>query len=258
MNEDNGVTWEPVERTHVTRLVAERLISMIRDGHYKAGDRLPSQRELVEKLKVSRPTLREALSGLRMLGYIEARSGTGYFAREMQPSEVLDLSVVSVLVSEETIRYLYEARAVIDTQLAELAAVRATEAEIAYMADHLQESERLGLDMSLESIQQGFHFHQLVAEAAHNPILAQIESTLLELCVRCGPRLFGQPLTPGRSVRTHRQILEAIRSRDRATARQAALEDLYQYLRDLSVPIPGETQTSQASKDGERQTSEVS
>jgi DNA-binding FadR family transcriptional regulator len=236
-----------VERTHVTRLVAERLISMIRDGHYKAGDRLPSQRELVEKLKVSRPTLREALSGLKMLGYLEARPGAGYYTREMQPSEVLDLSVVSVLVSEETIRLLYEARAILDTQLAELAAVRATDTEIARMTDHLQESERLGLDTSLESIRQGFHFHQLVAEATHNPILAQIESTLLELCVRCGPRLFDQPLTPGGSVRTHRQLLEAIRSRDRAAARQAALEDLYQYLRDLSVPIPSEAQTSEVS-----------
>jgi GntR family transcriptional repressor for pyruvate dehydrogenase complex len=257
MNQADGVTWEPVERTHVARLVAERLISMIRDGHYKAGDRLPSQRELVEKLKVSRPTLREALSGLQMLGYLEARSGAGYYAREMQPSEVLDFSVVSVLVSEETIRFLYEARAIIDTQLAELAAVRATEAEMAHMADHIQECERLGSDSSFESIRQGFLFHQLVAEAAHNPILAQIESTLLDLCGRCGPRLFSQPLTPGGSVTTHGQILGAIRSRDRAAARRAALEDLHLYLSDLSVPIPGEAQIAEISKDDWLQTSKV-
>ena len=66
----------------VTEMVADRIVSMIRDGTLKPGDKLPSQKELEQILQVSRPSLREALTGLIVLDYIEARAGQGYFVKE--------------------------------------------------------------------------------------------------------------------------------------------------------------------------------
>jgi DNA-binding FadR family transcriptional regulator len=161
----------------MTEVVAESILSLIREGHLKPGDRLPSQKQLVRMLKVSRPTLREALTGLTMLGYIEVRAGQGYYVREMQSGEILDFSVVSALVNDDTVSLLYEARAVIETTLTQLAVVRAGVKDIARLYACLEKMEKAIVSGDAYAVAGGLDFHQLVADATHNVFLSQIENT---------------------------------------------------------------------------------
>ena len=143
----SGISLNSVERKPITEIVAESILSLIRDGQLKPGDKLPSQKDLVQMLKVSQPTLREALTGLTMLGYIESRAGQGYFVREMGCEEILDFSVVSALVNDETISQLYEARIVTETLLIQVAIHRADEEDIERM--------RACVEMMEDAIGQG-------------------------------------------------------------------------------------------------------
>jgi len=61
--------------------VAEQIMSAIEQGEYQIGDKLPSERAIAEQMKVSRNSVREALSALQKLGAIESRAGTGTYIR---------------------------------------------------------------------------------------------------------------------------------------------------------------------------------
>jgi len=233
-----SISLNSVERAPMTEVVAESILSLIRDGHLKPGDRLPSQRELVRMLKVSRPTLREALTGLTMLGYIEARAGQGYYVREMRSNEILDFSVVSALVSDETISLLYEARAVTETALTRLAVLRADAKDIARLYACLEKMEKAIVSGDAFAVSGGLDFHQLVADATHNVFLSQIESTLLGLFREHLPRIYTDPPCYEKNVEPHLRLLQRIEARDVEGAAKLAYEHIQEFANEMGIDIP--------------------
>jgi DNA-binding FadR family transcriptional regulator len=230
-----SILLKPVERASVTEVVAESILSLIRDGHLKPGDRLPSQKQLVQMLKVSLPTLREALTGLTMLGYIEVQPGQGYFVREMRSDEILDFSVVSALVNDETITLLYEARAVIETALTQVAAARAEPEDIARMRSCIERMEEAAITGDPYAITGGLDFHQLIADATHNVFLSQIESTLLGFFREYLPRI---PLyTRSKDAEPHLRILERIEAGDTEGAAKLAYEHIRDFAKRIGIEI---------------------
>src|SRR5581483_11761573 len=77
-----GVPLEAVEARRLYRQVADQLRSLIERGEYAVGSRLPTERELAEQLKVSRPTVREALIALEVEGRVRIRVGSGIYVTE--------------------------------------------------------------------------------------------------------------------------------------------------------------------------------
>jgi DNA-binding FadR family transcriptional regulator len=81
------LTKDMAENVKLYRRIADSIADAIEGGQYKLGDRLPTERELAEQFGVSRPTLREAMIALEMLGMIEARHGLGiYVTGDVRPS----------------------------------------------------------------------------------------------------------------------------------------------------------------------------
>jgi len=222
----------------MTEVVAESILSLIRDGHLKPGDRLPSQKQLVQMLKVSRPTLREALAGLTMLGYIEVRAGQGYYVREMRSNEILDFSIVSALVNDETIGLLYEARVVIETALTKLAVLRADDEDIARIHAYLEKVEKAIITGDAFAIAGGLDFHQLVADATHNVFLSQIESTLLGFFREYLPRIYTDPPSYEKNVEPHLRLLQKIEARDVEGATRLAYEHIRDFAGEIGIEIP--------------------
>ena len=77
MSEDafSQIKKQPVRREGLAEKVLHRILGLIRSGNLKAGDKLPSERNLMEIFAVSRPPIREALSALSILGVVESRHG---------------------------------------------------------------------------------------------------------------------------------------------------------------------------------------
>ena len=80
----------PVKSTKIYEMVMEQIKDIVKKGELKSGDKLPSERDLCEKLEVSRASIREALRALQMLGLIESKHGEGNFINENIENSLLE------------------------------------------------------------------------------------------------------------------------------------------------------------------------
>jgi GntR family transcriptional repressor for pyruvate dehydrogenase complex len=233
MEFDRFNSLKPIERVPLPEAVAQRILSYISEGQLKVGDKLPSQKELGDMLKISRPSLREALSGLIMMGYIEARAGQGYFLRKASKELRTDLPTTVEFGGEDRLRNLFEARGKIEGVIAELAAKRATTEDINTLYMDVREIEKEV--PSAGALEKGLDFHQLVAEAAHNPVLAQIERNLLALFWEIVPGVYSDAPSYERDVATHLAIVQCIDARNEEGARIAAVEHIRVFAAEIGI-----------------------
>jgi len=170
---------QPVHRRQITKATIDRLLSMIRDGYWLPGERLPAQRELAEALGVGMSTLREALQSLQTMGILDMRHGEGTFISS-QPHDMYDRLVeMSLAMGETDLQMLFEAREILETGFAFHAATRATDEQIDTLFDILEkEHEAIETGMLEDGHNLDLSFHQLIAKMANNKFLAQIDDTL--------------------------------------------------------------------------------
>src|SRR3954464_11801693 len=119
---------KPVEKQRVAEEIAEQLRSLILNGQYPPGSKLPPERELSKRLRVNRASLREALKKLEHLGLVRIRQGDG--TRVQNFMETGGIELVQHLLplgggKPELIRDLLEFRRIFGRELARLAAARA-------------------------------------------------------------------------------------------------------------------------------------
>lgn len=216
-------------------LVSRQIEAMILDGRLKAGGRLPSERRLVDRLKVSRNTLREALKALRTRGVIESRRGSGHYVcnfREMQPQlqRMEPGSPLQQLLQShpQTLESLLEVRRLLEGEAAYLAAQRATHddlAELKTVYDALVD-EQPEQDNAAAHAERDMRFHRAVYAAAHNPILLlalnSIRDLMMSFVFNTADRLYFQGAIKSQLRTQHRRIYRAIEQRDPAAARRAA------------------------------------
>jgi len=206
------------------RKIADTVADAIEAGQYRIGDRLPTERELAEQFGVSRPTLREAMIALEMLGMIEARHGLGIYVtgnvRPVTPSPDMDFEIGAF--------ELIEARRLFEGEAAALAATSITDAQIAELEAlllrmHEEEEEIRGEEADRE-------FHLTIARATGNgAIIATIENlwdwrNRSPLARNILTRARGMGLEP--RIVEHRRVVDALKARDPAAARQAMRDHL--------------------------------
>jgi GntR family transcriptional regulator, transcriptional repressor for pyruvate dehydrogenase complex len=209
---------QPVHRRQITKATIDRLLSMIRDGYWLPGNRLPAQRELAEALGVGMSTLRESLQSLQTMGILEMRHGEGTFVTS-QPNDMYDhLVEISLAMGETDLQMLFEAREILETGFAFHAATRATDEQIDSLFDILQK-EREAIESGRKEDGHNFDlaFHQLIAEIASNKFLAQIDDTLFNALAEL-IRVLPQTLE---GWHWHYEVALGIRNRDSFQASEA-------------------------------------
>jgi DNA-binding FadR family transcriptional regulator len=211
------------------RRLADSIAAEIEAGKYNVGERLPTERELAEQFGVSRPSLREALIALEMLGMIEARHGLGIYVTRAQ------LPLTAATYDFEIGAFeLIEARRLFEGEAAALAAATIDDEALAELERLLElmsdEDELKGEDADRE-------FHMVIARATGNgAIIATIEN-LWELRNRSAlarnilTRARGAGLQP--RIVEHRRVLDALKAHDPAEARQAMRDHLERVIEHL-------------------------
>jgi GntR family transcriptional repressor for pyruvate dehydrogenase complex len=163
---------EELVRVNLSELIAEKIKNDIQDGIYKPGERLPTHEELCERWKVSRVTLREALKKLDVLKIVEIHQGKGTFVRDIGAEFAKDTFVIQYLLGKDAILTLIEARKVIETSTAGLAAARHDPEGIAILGDLVAKMEGLVVENdSLGYAIIDFQFHKQIGIMAKNPVL---------------------------------------------------------------------------------------
>jgi DNA-binding FadR family transcriptional regulator len=215
------MTKTQVNPVRLPAQIAEHLMERILDGRLQPGARLPTEQKLCETFGVSRNVVREAISRLRSDGLVQARQGVGAFvsATATQPPWHIDLES---LADAEAFRMLFELRAILEIEVAALAAERATAAtldEIERSLEMLRQSDH-GTEASVDA---DIAFHRAVAAAAGNSYVStfvgfvayRIKQSIV--AARRKSDLHEGVLT---TLNEHTTIYEAIRDRDKGRARE--------------------------------------
>jgi GntR family transcriptional repressor for pyruvate dehydrogenase complex len=211
---------QSIEPRRLYRQIAEQIRALIEGGEYSVGSRLPPERDLARQMRVSRPSVREALIALEVEGLVEVRIGSGIYVRRSTGSPAPAAGSESGVGPFELIR----ARRVIEGECAALAAQHARRAQIAALEEAL---DRMEADAAGEAppLEADRLFHLRVAEATGNAALVAVVRSLWE--ERAGA-LFSQlehhfdtPRLWAAALREHRAILEAVASGEPDAARAA-------------------------------------
>jgi GntR family transcriptional repressor for pyruvate dehydrogenase complex len=224
---------QPIQRSPLYEQVVERLRDFIDVEDLKPGDRLMSERELAERLGVSRTSVRQALTVLRVQGLVEIRHGDGVYLIE-PPGQVIPSLALEVANSEVDHPMIWEVREGIEVQAARLAARRRTDADLAAMADALSAMAE-SVDSDGDGVIGDRHFHRAVAQAAHNELLAQLHDQLRDLIDRTSEASLSRPGRPPVSLHEHQEIYEAIERGDE----EAAVELMREHIVESGRRIHG-------------------
>jgi DNA-binding FadR family transcriptional regulator len=209
-----------IEPRRLYRQIAEQIRGLITSGEYASGARLPPERDLAKQLRVSRPSVREALIALEVEGLVEVRVGSGIYIRTPPPGNGAGHGYSQQAGPFELIR----ARRAIEGECAALAAKEGKRAQILAIGDALAQM-REDAKKPAQPLEADRLFHLRIAEATNNGALVQVVKNLWE--ERGSPlftRLehhFDTPKLWATAIREHDGVYEAIRSRDADAARAA-------------------------------------
>jgi len=214
----------PIQKTSSFHSVVFRIEELLRSGTLKPGQKLPPEMQLAEMLEVSRPTVREALKALSLLGFLTSRSGDGTYVAEGGRDLFTRAVYFSSLLGTQDFLGLIEARIAIEPFLAEMAAQRASKAELGRMQDCLVHM-KAALGDTEKYLHHEVSFHDQIVKAACSPILQAILESLRDLLLE-GRRKITSGMTDLRNLEFHTRIYEAVAARNSALARQRMLEHL--------------------------------
>ncbi|MES5925711.1 FadR/GntR family transcriptional regulator [Bacillus cereus group sp. MG9] len=210
--------------------VSEAILTMIKNGTLKPGDKLFPVHQLAEQFQVGRSAVREALSALRAMGLIEMKQGEGTYVRNFDPSSLTKSLNNKLLMKKEDILNLLEVRKVLEVGAVRAAAAKRTEANLQNMKQWLDEmAKSIGDEKAGEKAD--FHFHMGIAESSHNNILLELMNHVSEMIAETIGEsrriiLYGEQTTSERLLEEHQSIYDAVLKQDVELAQQAMLDHL--------------------------------
>ena len=210
-----------IEPRRLYRQIAEQIRGLITSGEYAVGARLPPERDLAKQLRVSRPSVREALIALEVEGLVEVRVGSGIYVHA--PADTVVPSTLNGTPHAGPFE-LIRARKALEGECAALAAREGKRAQVVRIGEALRQMEVDAARMA-QPLDADRLFHLCIAEATNNAALVHMVRALWE--ERGGPLFsklqhhFDTPKSWAAAIREHTAIYEAIRKHDPDAARTA-------------------------------------
>jgi DNA-binding FadR family transcriptional regulator len=203
----------PIPNRRVTQQVQDQLKELILSGAFHPGERLPSERDLMEALGVSRTAIREGLGALQALGLVAIRHGSGVYVSDTFPSSTVPDTLGRMEADPATARDLIEVRLIVEPEITALAASRATEEDLDRLR-HDVEAFRTQLG-SVRRPPTDLQFHVDLCKATHNAPLLTIVQWVVQFYAKSGQ------VPKAKDVLDHERICLAVASRDPEAARDA-------------------------------------
>jgi GntR family transcriptional regulator, transcriptional repressor for pyruvate dehydrogenase complex len=210
--------FEPVRQEPAYRKVAVALLARITDRTLSAGDRLPAEHELARQFGVNRSTVREAMRELESTGVLRRHRGSKLMmVSRPEPEAVADGVSRALALHDVSIRDVWEGLMVLEPPIAEAAARRREEADVAL----IESTVASGLPEHIDAaVRQAADFFRYVGEAAHNRVLVLAHEPLLQLLAPSLRKMIDQVQPArGRIATAQRRILAAVRDGEVDAAR---------------------------------------
>lgn len=185
MNED---LFQPLKKGRLSEEIVEYIKNLIVQGRLKPSDKLPSERDLAERFNVGRPTVREAIRTLELMGLVEVfpgHKGTTIKNPELDTymESLREQMSWMIQIERTTLQQLAEVRDSLETRIALLTAERATENQVREMQSILEDMKVTTNDINAY-LEKGIEFHSVMARATQNPIFFAIWNAFADLIFR--------------------------------------------------------------------------
>jgi GntR family transcriptional regulator, transcriptional repressor for pyruvate dehydrogenase complex len=213
-----------VQRNLAHEVVREQIAARASDGTYPPGSALPSERDLAEEFSVSRNTVRQALNSLQMIGMVIARPGSGVYVNDELPDDSVRRFTQVLFGTDVAARDMMEARALLEPQIAALAAARRTDEDLRGLKIAMEGVSQAdgGLD-GMRTIEHGFH--RRLAASVDNGVISGLLRPLL-----IGPKKLADLVEHAHRDdlfdQDHQLIFNAVRRQEPELARELMAQHL--------------------------------
>jgi GntR family transcriptional regulator, transcriptional repressor for pyruvate dehydrogenase complex len=231
--------FDTIQRSSTTEIIIAEILAKVKSGELRPGDKLPPEREMVRMFGVGRSSIREAVKGLVLLGYLDVIQGKGTFLKQDPAFGDLASAQLRHLLTAENIFDLMEVRQILECNAVRLATRRAAPEDL--------ERIRKALDRmrACENDADGFYdpdfdFHMAIAEASGNSMILEMMRFIIETCHRQYAKFKPQGLCPPhQAVATAQNILDLLEKGDEVHSARAMREHLRLVEIELRRVMPG-------------------
>lgn len=215
---------EPVQKKKLYESVLDRLIEAITSNEFPPGSQMPSERELMAKIGVGRPSIREAMLTLQQMGLIKISHGER--ARVVKPSidvivdQISSAMFMLLLTNPRGLEELKSARIMMEVGLVRLAAERAGPNDLRYLQDAIREMREATGDAAA-FVAADMKFHEVIAGISGNSLIAAAVGAILGWLSKFRHEMVAVKGAETLTVQEHEAIFQAIVDRDPNAAEQA-------------------------------------
>lgn len=226
MKPSSKIPVKQIRKKSVPEEIIHELQNLIDAGHLKPGSKLPGERDFAKMLNVSRPSLREALRSLSLIGIIENRHGSGtYLATSATQSPIEPFSII-LSIKKGVITEIFEARESLEGTAAELAAQRSTAEDFANMEKALEEMKS-NIGDPVKYSEAELQFHKAVINGGKNRIIADLMDKVYKLLVNTRNLVRQYSSDPEsyliKDLKNHHDIFKYIKDGNKRMARKKML-----------------------------------
>jgi GntR family transcriptional repressor for pyruvate dehydrogenase complex len=225
-----------LEREPVSEQVVAQLLGMVKAGNLKPDDRLPSERELAASFGVSRPTIREAVRALVVLGVLNTRHGGGIFVSSLRAETLLGPLQFFLSLEETAVDALYDARELIEGGIACRAAVATRAEDVAYLL-RLIDSQKDAIDDPQAYRKLDIAFHERIHALAANSFLSRAATSLNTLGLEFRTAASESRQVIAQSLLDHAIIVNALAANDAAAAEAAMRKHMQNVLESTRASL---------------------
>ncbi|WP_417625650.1 FadR/GntR family transcriptional regulator [Pararhodobacter aggregans] len=219
--------FQPVHQERLSQGVVRQIELLILRGLLRPGERLPAERELAERMGVSRPSLREAIADLQARGLVVSRAGSGVFVADMLGSAFSGALTQLFASHDEAVFDYVSFRRDLEGMAADRAARFGSETDLKVIDTVFRKMEAAHQKRNpADEAELDAEFHLAIIEASHNIIMLHMMRAMFDL-LKAGvfynrQQMFRQRTTRDLLLEQHRAINDSIQMRDPVAARAAA------------------------------------
>lgn len=215
--------FEPVPQERAFETIAKQLRQAIYSEKFKPGDKLPTERELAKVFHVSRAAVRSAILNLEHSGLLQIKKGAkgGFFVRELDSEPFRNSLHELINLGKASVSHLAEVRGILEPEVSRIAAIRAEPQDLVKIEKSIADLwERMSDDRPRKP--GDFNFHVCVAEGTKNPALIFLMRALTDIMYQTIGGYRVNPKDNKKIINQHRQIFDAIKSKNPEKALTAA------------------------------------
>lgn len=216
MKNVNDMKLSPIGKETVVERIVNEIVNCIISGYYKIGSKLPNEFEMMEKLCVSRASLREAMKVLSTLGIIEIRRGDGTYVSSKVNTSLFDKVIYSMISEESTTDELLELRQILDETTLYFAMEKITDEKLENLENNIKEMEKAMQNLDVEEVKiKDYEFHIMLIKSCENVFFEHIMNGIYSIFEKSIHDTVNMEKIDTKAAFYHRQMVQCLKNKER-------------------------------------------